>query len=96
VGQPGDLLGVLETPVFTAETVELAPGGIVCFFTDGVTEGRRGAEWYGDERLQRHLVARRQEDATTIAETLIDDVVTFQAGRTRDDIAVVVLKAPAN
>ena len=94
VGAAGDLLGVLASPTFTEVDIRLEPGHVLCFFTDGVTEGRRGREYYGDERLTRFLSEHGGDDAMTIAESLVDDVVTFQQGVPRDDIAVVVLKVP--
>ena len=94
VGEPGDLLGVLATPEFTETTAQMRPGELVCLFTDGVTEGRRGKLYFGEERLNRFLSAHAGDDATTIAEQLVGEVVAFQEGLPRDDIAVVVLKAP--
>lgn len=95
VGQYGDLIGVLEEPSFAETAVTLRPGEALCFFTDGVTDGRRGSEYYGDERLLRLLAAAAGESASVIADTIVDDVVTFQDGVARDDIAVLVLKRPA-
>ncbi len=95
VGQYGDLVGVMEQPVFTEAEFVLQPGAALCFFTDGVTEGRRGDEYYGEDRLAALLAAQADEDAASIADAVVDDVVTFQNGVARDDIAVVVLKRPA-
>ena len=93
-GVAGDLLGVLDAPEFDASTLRLNAGDVVCFFTDGVTEGRAGSTYYGDERLAAFLASRAGHGARDIAEQLVDDVVTFQNGLPRDDIVVVVLKAP--
>jgi phosphoserine phosphatase RsbU/P len=60
-------------------------------FTDGVTEGRRGRQFYGLERL-RAAVQRGGRDARELAQRLVDDAVDFQDGTTRDDIAVVVVR----
>ena len=94
VGRFGDLIGVLEHPTFSEDQFEMAPGELLCFFTDGVTEGRRNDEYYGEERLERFLRANAAEPAATIAEKLVEDVVAFQGDLPRDDIAVVVLKTP--
>ena len=93
-GEAGDLLGVLEHPAFTEVDVALVPGELLCFFTDGVTEGRRDGQYYGDDRLVHFLREHRNDEAMSIAEALVDDVVAFQQGLPRDDIAVVVLKVP--
>jgi sigma-B regulation protein RsbU (phosphoserine phosphatase) len=96
VGLPGTLLGIVPRPTLHDTTVELHPGDVVLFFTDGVTEARRDAEFYDDERLLRTLTALRHEDAGTIAERIGDEVVDFQDGLPRDDIALVVLRVPGS
>jgi phosphoserine phosphatase RsbU/P len=72
--------------------VRLAPGDLMVLFTDGVTEGRRGRELYGDERLERSVVAHRA--APQPAEAVLADVLAFQDGTARDDIAVVAVRVP--
>ena len=95
VGQYGDLIGVLEDPVFAETRLTMRPGEALCFFTDGVTDGRRGDEYYGEHRLVRVLEAAAGESAAVMADAVVDDVVTFQNGVARDDIAVLVLKRRA-
>ena len=95
VGRSGDLLGVLAAPEFEEVPVDLQPGDVVCFYTDGVTEGRLGKDYYGEERLSRLLAAHASASAAEITDAIVHDVVEFQQGLPRDDIAVVVLKAPA-
>jgi len=63
-------------------------------YTDGVTEGRRrGSEFYGEGRLRDAVV--RYRDAHYPAEDIVADVLDFQHGTARDDIAVVVVRVPA-
>jgi serine phosphatase RsbU (regulator of sigma subunit) len=62
-------------------------------YTDGVTEGRRDALFYGEERLYRSMLAH--VDAALPAESILGDVLEFQAGQPRDDIAVVAVRVPA-
>ena len=95
IGVHGDLIGVLDDPVFTETDVQLKPGDVLCLYTDGVSEGRRDNEYYGDERLVALLSNLAGEPAADIAEKIVEDVVTFQNGLPRDDIAVVVLQVPA-
>jgi sigma-B regulation protein RsbU (phosphoserine phosphatase) len=94
LGRPGTLLGILDSPRLYGTTTDLAPGDVVVLYTDGVTEGRRGADFFGEERLSALLVEHRGSDATAIAERIGDEVVAFQDGLPRDDIALVVLKVP--
>ena len=92
-GTPGSLVGVLEEAVFTDAETLLAPGDELVLYTDGVTEGRRGDEQYGEERLRAN-VARGSGSAASLAETLVADVLAFQGGDARDDIAVVAVRVP--
>jgi phosphoserine phosphatase RsbU/P len=92
VGRPGTILGVVDRPRLHDSTVELRPGDVLLMFTDGVTEARRDREFFGDDRLAELLADVRQEDAAAIAERIGDEVVAFQGGWPRDDLALVVLK----
>jgi sigma-B regulation protein RsbU (phosphoserine phosphatase) len=93
VGEPGSLVGVLdEADFFEAETL-LSAGDELVVYTDGVTEGRRADEQYGEDRLFTS-VARGTGSASSLAETLLGDVLEFQQGYARDDIAVVALRVP--
>jgi phosphoserine phosphatase RsbU/P len=92
VGRSGSLVGVLADVEFSDSTVRMAPGDLLVMFTDGVTEGRSGAEFYGDHRLERSVFVHR--DAVLPAERILGEVLEFQQGRARDDIAVVSVRVP--
>ena len=94
IGQSGTILGVIETPDLRDTSVELGPGDIVAFFTDGVTEARRGDDFFGEERLEPLLLRYHDEGAASIASHIVDEVVQFQYNEPRDDVAVVILKVP--
>ena len=49
VGTGGTALGLLDTITSPAAEVRLAPGDALVFYTDGVTERRRGAELFGTD-----------------------------------------------
>jgi sigma-B regulation protein RsbU (phosphoserine phosphatase) len=93
-GRPGTLLGAVRNPTFDETTVTLEPGDVLVFFTDGVPEGRRnGDEFYDEERL-REVVAQTPPDAAALADRVLADVLAFQNGVPRDDIALVILRVP--
>lgn len=94
VGHPGSLLGVLHDPSLTDVSLRLEPGDSLLLYTDGVTEARRGREFYGDDRLLSALERRRGMAASDLAQDLVSEIVDFQAGLPRDDIAVVVIQVP--
>ncbi|HET9690486.1 MAG TPA: SpoIIE family protein phosphatase [Acidimicrobiales bacterium] len=94
VGAPGSLLGVLTEPDLVDVELQLAPGDCLLLVTDGVTEARGGAGFFGEDRLARAFDRRAGLGAAALAADLVAEVVDFQAGRARDDIAVVVLAVP--
>ena len=91
VGKPGTLLGVLPEPELHDFAIELQPGNVMVLFTDGVTEGRRGREFYGDDRLTA-MLSDAPADSSLLVDYLLADVLAFQNGVPSDDIAIVVLQ----
>lgn len=94
IGRPGTVLGVVDDPELKETSVEVEPRDVVAFYTDGVTEARRGDDFFGEERLKYLVASHIDEDAPTIARHIVDEVVEFQANQPRDDVAVVTLKVP--
>jgi sigma-B regulation protein RsbU (phosphoserine phosphatase) len=93
VGEAGSLVGVLPEIDVHDTRVRLVPGDVLVMYTDGVTEGRRGSEWYGEARLV-DAVREHRGDALP-AESILADVLAFQEGTARDDIAVVAVRVPS-
>jgi sigma-B regulation protein RsbU (phosphoserine phosphatase) len=94
VGVPGSLVGVLTEPVFNRIDFRLTPGEALVLYTDGVTEGRSGQEFYGEERLVDSIVAHTGPQIEWPANEIMEQVVAFQHGMPRDDIAIVTIRVP--
>ena len=92
-GGSGQLLGVLESGTFDEERLTLSGGDTLVLYTDGVTEARLESELYGEERLLGSLRSR-SGDARDLVDTLVKDVLDFQDGVARDDIAVMAVRVP--
>lgn len=89
----GPPLCVLDEYAYELATVTLAPGDMLLFVTDGITEAldARGA-LYGRERLQR-VLAQPHADAAALVAAIRDDVLAFARGvDLPDDVAIVALR----
>lgn len=75
------------------QTVHLRPGDVCMFYTDGVTEARKGEDEFGYERLLDATVAVRRKHATEIKNDVLESVRTFTDHQANhDDLTLVVLK----
>ncbi|MGA8257175.1 MAG: SpoIIE family protein phosphatase [Nocardioides sp.] len=97
-GAEGCLVGALvEDPWFGEAELVLGPGDLLGLYTDGATEARRDAELYGEGRLMEMFCTawKGTHDPQAVVDALLDDVLDFQVGVARDDIALVALAVPA-
>ena len=93
IGGRGPLLGVLDGAVYRDEVQRLDPGDRVLLYTDGVLEGRRDRELFGEERLLATIQDADGGSAELVAEVM-RAVLEFQDGTLRDDVAIVALGVP--
>ncbi|MFZ0875690.1 MAG: PP2C family protein-serine/threonine phosphatase, partial [Pseudonocardiaceae bacterium] len=93
VGKPGALLGVIDAPHLHDVHISLPPGDTLLLYTDGVTEGRSGKDFYGEARLAA-AAACSFDSAEALTSAVLSEVLEFQAGRPRDDIAIVAIRVP--
>jgi phosphoserine phosphatase RsbU/P len=73
---------------YSEETITLAPGARLLFYSDGITEASYGEEEYGTDRVIAHL-----SRPDTCAETLLEDVRAFCRGSFSDDATVMLVRA---
>ncbi|HEV7965334.1 MAG TPA: PP2C family protein-serine/threonine phosphatase, partial [Actinoplanes sp.] len=92
VGECGTALGLLDDVSSPRAQVSLAPGETLVFYTDGVTERRRGAELYGVERLRLEASALAGFPANVVAARLRAATLGFSLEPPRDDIAIFALR----
>ena len=92
-GATGTLLGVVESPDLGDEEIALAAGDALVFYTDGVTERRRGNQMFGDDTLLRVLQTAAGRSADGVAGMLEREVRAFAPEVSRDDLAVLVVRA---
>lgn len=94
IGEPGLLLGCQpDLPVTDIEGV-LGPGDALVFYTDGVTEARRGPEPFGPERLHALVEQTAPMNAAETVATIEEAVLDWTKGKITDDTAILVLLVP--
>lgn len=94
VGTPGTAIGLFEDIELTEVELVLGPGDALALYTDGVTEARSPEGAFDPELLERALGDAVGLDAEGIAEVVDRQVLAFEAGRQRDDMALLVLRVP--
>ena len=95
VGEGGTALGLLESITSPATAVSLNRGDALIFYTDGITERRRGRELFGVERLRQAAAPLAGHSADVVAARLRAITIAFSVEEPRDDIAVLVLRNDA-
>jgi len=85
----GDLFaGALEET-----SLQLALGDVCIFYTDGITEARRGEEEFGYDRLLLAAQQSRTGSASMVKDHILDTVRSFTDHEaSHDDLTVVVVK----
>lgn len=95
VGEGGTALGLLEQIATPDVSVTLRPGDSLIFYTDGVTERRRGRELFGTARLREAAAPLAGYPADVTAARLRSTTINFSVEEPRDDIAILVLRNDA-
>jgi serine phosphatase RsbU (regulator of sigma subunit) len=93
VGEGGTALGLLEKITAPRLIVRLHHGDALVFYTDGVTERRKGRALYGQRRLSKEISSLAGAPAAVLAAQLRASVLAFSPSSPRDDIAIVAIRA---
>jgi serine phosphatase RsbU (regulator of sigma subunit) len=90
-------VGVMDGMPYQSGEATIAPGGLLCLFTDGIPEADRGDEMYEEERLLECLgAAKGSGSLDALGRRVLESVDTFMAGARRtDDITLLLLRRDA-
>ena len=80
-------LMVEDEPEYEQTTIELQPGDVIAFFTDGLTDAMTETEQFGTKRVEDHM---RNATSAAVGNEIISDVETFVGGKPSfDDMCLV-------
>lgn len=88
----GNRLGDVRESQYEAKTIELAPGDVLIWYTDGIVEceNRNGEEW-GEKRFRAAVKRSGGLDAAQMRDSIVNESLEFYADVPRkDDITMVV------
>jgi sigma-B regulation protein RsbU (phosphoserine phosphatase) len=86
-------LGAFPGSSYDELSVAVAPGDVLVFHSDGVTEAYNGRENYGMARLIEQVREKAQAPAPRLGEALLSDLHDFMAGTVpEDDVTLLVVK----
>ena len=93
VGECGTALGLLDDISTPRTTIRLEHGDALVFYTDGVTERRKGRTLYGQRRLRSEISALAGSPASRSRVPAAHLGAGVLARLPRDDIAILALRA---
>jgi serine phosphatase RsbU (regulator of sigma subunit) len=92
VGLAGTAIGLFEDVELQEVELELGPGDALALYTDGFTEARSPEGAFDPELLARALASAAGGSAEEIAAVVESEVLAFEGGQQRDDMALLVLR----
>ncbi|MBE0447433.1 MAG: serine/threonine-protein phosphatase [Actinobacteria bacterium] len=91
----GIALAIDEESTYTVSEVVLEAGAFLVAYTDGLIEARSSDGFFGESRVIDAVAGMRDAPARAVAEHLRDEALRYTGGKLMDDVAILVLKRPA-
>ena len=91
---PGFVLGAFQDVELEEQAIDIRPGDILVFYTDGVTEARNpSGELFGKERLRATVQAHADASVQQLQDAILTAVEEFTDGASlSDDLTLFVVK----
>ncbi|MBI2843697.1 MAG: SpoIIE family protein phosphatase [Armatimonadetes bacterium] len=89
----GRALGMVQESCYASRRLQFEPGDMIVLYTDGITEARRGNEFFGLDRLRELVVEFAGRNAAEMVTDIFTAVKSFAVGGLRDDAGLLALKA---
>jgi len=95
IGTNGLLLGVQRSADYAVSETRLDPGDTLLIVTDGLTEARRGGQFFEFESLQAQAVQLLPgETLRGFGQSVIDSVRDWSGGAFQDDVCLLLARRP--
>lgn len=89
----GPILGVLQDAQYPQEKIQILPGDVVLFYTDGITEAARDNDYFGVERLMELVEKDMSASPEDMVKYVLETVSEFSNNSPQsDDRTIIVLK----
>jgi sigma-B regulation protein RsbU (phosphoserine phosphatase) len=90
----GIILGAVTDTYLEEDDLDLQPGDLLVFYSDGVTEAMNAQrDLFGEERLEALLAANRGRSAQQVLEAVVDAVQAFGGDQPQsDDLTLIVVR----
>jgi anti-sigma regulatory factor (Ser/Thr protein kinase) len=92
LGDVGTPLGIIERPALPELSLQLAPGDLIAFYTDGVSEAAAPHRLLSEDDLAALVGERAGSGAAQVVEHLEGTAVAIAGGNPRDDIACLAVQ----
>lgn len=92
IGVPGTALALFDQPELHDTTIHLAPGELLCVFTDGLVEARRERDMFDTERLADLLGRNGDLPQAELSSVMVDAVRAFHGPQLADDLAILLIR----
>ena len=92
VGEVGTPLGIIEHPELPEIQLELGPGDLLAFYTDGVSEAAAPRKLLSEADLSALVAERAADGPRAVVEHLESTAVALAGGDPRDDIACLAVQ----
>src|SRR4051794_19485992 len=87
LGEVGTPLGIIEQPELPEVSLELVPGDVLAFYTDGVSEAAAPRRLLSEDELSALVAEHAAAGASEVVKQLEGTAVAIAGGNPRDDIA---------
>ncbi|MCL5291541.1 MAG: PAS domain S-box protein [Actinobacteria bacterium] len=78
--------------IYKESYLGLRAGESIILYTDGLTEARRGLEFFGDDRLIRVMYSVEPTGSQALVDGLLQAATELAEGKLKDDIAIVAIR----